>query len=300
MTAIDPRKLETFRVVAQAGKISHAAKLLHLSQPAVTAQIRALEEECGRALLQRGPRGVAPNRWGERLLEAARQIHELLAEAQTDLGTDSAVEGEVVLGASMTGAAYVVPPLVAAFRALHGPVPFRVQVANTARVVEWVAQDRVPLGLVEGQGRTPRVHLERFVEDELVAVVAAGAGEFRGITRAADLASRTLLVREPGSGTRAIVERALGKVLGRKQVARQELQFGSNQSVKLAAVAGLGVAFVSRWSVQLEVGAGLLRVLPLRDLDLVRHFSFAAASRELHGPAGRFLAWARRNPPSPW
>jgi DNA-binding transcriptional LysR family regulator len=299
VTAIDPRKLETFRVVVQAGKISHAAKLLHLSQPAVTAQIRALEEACGRALLQRGPRGVKPNRWGERLLQAARQVHEVLAEAETDLGTDSAVEGDVVLGASMTGAAYLLPPLVAGFRTLHGPVPFRVQVANTARVLEWVAEGRVPLAVVEMQGRSPRVHLERFVEDPLVAVVAPADAGFRGIARAADLASRTLLVREPGSGTRAIVEGALAKVLGSKQVARAELQFGSNQSVKLAAVAGLGVAFVSRWSVQLEVGAGLLRILPLRDLRLVRHFYFATASREVHGPAGRFLAWARRNPPAP-
>ena len=79
---------------------------------------------------------------------------------------------------------------------------------------------------------------------------------------------------------------------------RSELQFGSNQSVKMAAVAGLGVAFVSRWSVRLEVAAGTLRILPLRDLRVVREFSFAALSRQLHGPAGRFLAWARKNPPS--
>jgi DNA-binding transcriptional LysR family regulator len=297
MAAIDPRKLETFRVVVQAGKISHAAKLLHLSQPAVTAQVRALEEECGRALLTRGARGVAPNRWGLRLLEAAKQVHQLLGEVETALGAESELDGEVVLGASMTGSAYVVPPLVAGFRALHGPVPFRVQVSNTARVLEWVAEGRVPLGIVEGRARSPRVHLERYVEDELVPVVSAVAPELRGIACAADLAAVPLLVREPGSGTRAIVEEALAKVLGRRAVARAELQFGSNQSLKMAAVAGLGVAFVSRWSVRLEVAAGTLRIVPLRDVRLVRHFSFATASRQLHGPAGRFLAWARRNPP---
>jgi DNA-binding transcriptional LysR family regulator len=298
VAAIDPRKLETFRVVVQTGKISHAAKLLHLSQPAVTAQVRALEEECGRALLQRSSRGVTPNRWGLRLLEAAKQVHELLGEVESAIREDSAVDGEVVLGASMTGSAYVVPPLLAGFRALHGPVPFRVQVSNTARVLEWVAEGRVPLGIVEGRARSARVHLEPYVEDQLVAVVAAAAPEFRGIARAADLASHTLLVREPGSGTRAIVEEAIAKVLGRKRVLRSELQLGSNQSVKMAAVAGLGVAFVSRWSVRLEVAAGTLRILPLRDVRLVREFSFATLSRQLHGPAGRFLAWARRNPPS--
>ena len=80
---LDPRKLETFRVVAQTRKISSAAKLLHLSQPAVTAQIRALEEECGRSLLLRSSKGVTPNDWGLRLLDAAKQVHELLGEVET-------------------------------------------------------------------------------------------------------------------------------------------------------------------------------------------------------------------------
>ena len=104
-------------------------------------------------------------------------------------------------------------------------------------------------------------------------------------------------MREPGSHTRAVVEDALGRAVGRKAALRPELIFGSNQSIKMAAVAGLGVAFVSRWSVQVEVAAGTLRVLPIRDLRMVRAFSWATASRDLHGGAGRFLAWARRSPP---
>jgi DNA-binding transcriptional LysR family regulator len=299
VATIDPRKLETFRVVVQAGKISHAAKLLHLSQPAVTAQIRALEEECGRALLTRSARGVSPNRWGLRLLEAAKQVHRVLGEAETAIREDPAVDGEVLAGASMTGSAYLVPSLVAGYRALHGAVPFRVQVSNTAHVLEWVAEGRVPIGLVEGRVRSPRVHLEPYVDDELVAVVSPNIPEYRGVSRAADLVRLPLLVREPGSGTRAVVEEALAKTLGRAGARETaELQFGSNQSVKLAAVAGLGVAFVSRWSVRLEVAAGILRILPLKDVKVVRTFSWATAARETGGPAGRFLAWAKKNPPS--
>lgn len=298
MGRLDPRKLETFRVVAQARKISLAAKLLHLSQPAVTAQIRALEEECGRPLLLRSSKGVTPNDWGLRVLETAKQVHDLIGEVEGAFQGEPAGGEEVVLGASMTAAAYVVPPLVAGYRAIHGRVPFRLQVANTARVLEWVAEGRVPLGMVEGRTRSARVHLERYLEDELVAVAAASARDLRGISRAAELAKVPLLLREPGSNTRAMVEEALGRVLGTKAVRRSELLFGSNQSMKMAAVAGLGVAFVSRWSVQLEVSAGTLRVLPLRDLRIARSFSWAMPSREPHGAAGRFHAWARRNPPA--
>jgi DNA-binding transcriptional LysR family regulator len=298
MGRVDPRKLETFRVVAQTRKISLAAKLLHLSQPAVTAQIRALEEECGRPLLLRSSKGVTPNDWGLRLLEAAKQVHDVLGAVEGAFDGETATGEEVVVGASMTTAAYVVPPLVAGYRAVHGRVPFRLQVGNTARVLEWVAEGRVPLGIVEGRTRASRVHLERYLEDELVPVAASSARDLCGITRAAELAKVPLLLREPGSNTRAVVEETLATVLGSKQVRRSELLFGSNQSMKMAAVAGLGVAFVSRWSVQLEVSAGTLRVLPLRDLRIVRSFSWAMPSLQILGAAGRFQAWARRHPPA--
>jgi DNA-binding transcriptional LysR family regulator len=298
MGRIDPRKLETFRVVAQTRKISSAAKLLHLSQPAVTAQVRALEEECGRALLLRSSRGVTPTDWGLRLLEAAKHLHEVLGEVESALQGEPTVEEEVVIGASMNAAAYLLPPLVAGYRAIHGRVPFRVQVSNTARVLEWVADGRVPLGLVEARQRSPRAHLERYLEDELVAVAAASARDLCRISRAAELARVPLLWREPGSHTRAVVEEAIAKAVRGQVAKRPDLLFGSNQSIKMAAVAGLGVAFVSRWSVQLEVAAGTLKVLPLRDLRVVRAFSWATASREIHGGAGRFVAWARKNPPA--
>jgi DNA-binding transcriptional LysR family regulator len=241
---------------------------------------------------------VTPTDWGLRLLEAAKHLHEVLGEVESALQGEPTVEEEVVIGASMNAAAYVLPPLVAGYRAIHGRVPFRVQVSNTARVLEWVADGRVPLGLVEARQRSPRAHLERYLEDELVAVAAGSARDLCRISRAAELAKVPLLWREPGSHTRAVVEDAIGKAVGTHVIQRPDLLFGSNQSIKMAAVAGLGVAFVSRWSVQLEVAAGTLKVLPLRDLRVVRAFSWATASRELHGGAGRFLVWARRNPPA--
>jgi DNA-binding transcriptional LysR family regulator len=298
MGRIDPRKLETFRVVVETKKISTAAKLLHLSQPAVTAQVRGLEEECGRALLVRSSKGVAPNGWGLRLLEVAKQVHGALGEVESAFDEEPASDEPVVIGASMTTAAYVVPPLVAGYRALHPGVPFRVQVANTPRVLDWVAEGRVGLGIVEGRLRSPRVRLERWLEDELVLVCANSApASFRAVTRAADLANVPLLLREPGSNTRAVIEEALQKALGKHRMPRPEILFGSNQSIKMAAAAGLGVTFVSRWSIQNALASGLLRILPLRDLRIVRAFSLAALAPGVHGPAGKFLAWARRNPP---
>ncbi len=220
MGSIDLRKLDTFRVVAQTGKISHAAKLLHLSQPAVTAQIRALEEECGRPLLQRSTKGVVPNVWGVRLLDAAKQVHDIVGAAESAIREELPATAEVVIGASMTTSAYVLPPLLAGYRTVNGRVPFRLQVSNTARVLEWVAEGRVALGLVEGATRSSRVHLERYLEDELVPVAASSARDLCGITRAAELGRVPLLLREPGSrtssGTRA---RSATRVISRNSVA---------------------------------------------------------------------------------
>jgi DNA-binding transcriptional LysR family regulator len=298
MASVDPRKLQTFRVVVETGKISTAAKLLHLSQPAVSSQIQALEQECGRTLLLRTPRGVEPTRWGLRMLEAARQVRTALADAEAALEEEPALGGELVLAASMTTGAHVLPPLLAAFRAVHGPVPFRLDIGNTAQVTEWLVAGRVPLAMVEGHSRSTRMRLERYLPDELVAVASASATHLHSIGRALDLAEVPLLLREPGSGSRVIVEEALARVLGPRRVLRHLLQLGSNQAVKMAAVAGLGVAFLSRWSVRQEVAVGRLRILPLHDLRIDRAFSWAMTTPRVHGVAGRFLEFARRTPPA--
>jgi DNA-binding transcriptional LysR family regulator len=297
---IDPRKLQTFRLVVETGGISTAAKLLHLSQPAVTTQMRVLEEECGKSLLVRTHRGVVPTEWGLRLLDHAKRVQEALGDAEAALHDEQEEpEGELVLLASMTTAAYVLPTLLAAFRAVHGPVPFRLDVANTAQVIEWLVSGRAPLAMVEGHSRSPRVHLEKYLADELVPVTGTAAPWLHAVTHAADLASVPLLLREPGSGSRVIVEEALTRLLGAKRVLRGMIQLGSNQSVKMAAMAGLGIAFLSRWSVSLEVAAGRLRILSIPDLRIPRTFSWATPTPRVRGLAARFLAWARRNPPAP-
>ena len=299
MARLDPRKLETFRVVAQTRKISSAAKLLHLSQPAVTAQIRALEEECGRALLLRSSKGVTPTDWGLRLLEAAKQVHEVLGEVETAFQGEPAIGEEMVLAASMTTAAYVVPPLVAGYRALHGRVPFRLQVSNTARVLEWMAEGRVPLGIVEGHMRSARVHLERYLEDELVAVAASSARDLCGIARAADLAKVPLLLARAG------LQHPRGSRGGAGARARVEAGAAVRAAVRLEPVDEDGGGRRARRRVRLA----LERAARGRRGDRSASCRSAICASpgpspgrrprgSSTGPPGSFLAWARRNPPA--
>ncbi|MBZ4372471.1 LysR family transcriptional regulator [Corallococcus sp. AS-1-6] len=300
MTAlfVDPRRLETFRVVASTGQISAASRLLHLSQPAVTAQVRQLEADCGQPLLVRTARGVRLNAAGRVLFDYAQRIHGLLDEAALAIAAGETLTGELALAASTTVANAIVPGLLASFLRTHRELQVRLEVGNTRDVLTWLSEGRVPLGLVEGHARAPGIRLERYLDDELVPVVSSqGPAEWSRIRTMEALREVPLLWREQGSGTRAVLDRALRKAGVRKGPRRGDLQLGSTEAIKRAVSLGLGVALLSRWSIDGELSQGRFQVLPVPGLRIPRAFSWALPVAEPSGAAGRFLRHARATPP---
>jgi len=295
--SLDPRLLETFRVVAQAGSVSAAARRLHLSQPAVTGRVRALEEACGRPLFLRTPQGVRTTGPGRALLEHAVRLEALLQDA-THAVRSEAPEGELAIAASTTIAGSVLPRLLARFQRRVARVRVRVEVGNTRQVLARVKEGAVPLGLVEGHPRAAGLTLTRFLEDALVPVVAGDApARLLRLRRPADLADVPILWREAGSGTRAVVERALRAALKGRRETALDWELGSTEAIKAAAAESLGVAFLSRWSLRLELETGRLRVLDL-GLSIPRRFSWVLSSREPQGIAGRFHRFAMDEAPA--
>jgi DNA-binding transcriptional LysR family regulator len=297
LTPPDPRLLATFRVVASTGRISAAAKILHLSQPAVTAQVHKLEATCDKPLLVRSARGVTPTDAGRLLLGYAERFDALLQEAAEALACAGGEAGELGLAASTTIASYVLPPLIAEFVG-SAAVSVRVEVGNTEQILERVRSGAAPLGLVEGHARAAGVRLEPFLKDELVVVVARDApAELAGLRRACDLQRVPIIWREPGSGTRAVVERALRNAIGRRAPHPRDVEMGAIEAIKGAALAGLGVAFLSRWSIRAEIATGRLRVLPFADLSVPRSFSWALPAGGAAGAAKSFLRFAQLKAP---
>jgi DNA-binding transcriptional LysR family regulator len=289
---LEPVLLSTFLAVHDAGRISAAAKALHLSQPAVTAQVRRLEDALGAPLFLRSAHGVIPTEAGLRLLPYARSIRRLVDDAASVVSGAREKAGNLVVGASTTIAAHVLPPLLAAFRSAHRDTVLDVHVGNTEQVVAAIRAGRVPLGLVEGHSRASAVRLEPFLDDEIIAVMGRDA-PFR-VRRAKDLEAVPLLWRESGSGTRAVVERALAKAGVRRRAIRTlDVELGSTEAVVGGAVAGLGVAFVSRISVRAHFTAGLVRTVPGLDLVVRRTFRWALPAGALVGTAAQFYAFAR-------
>ncbi len=295
MPRLDPSLLATFLVVLDCGRISAAAKALHLSQPAVTAQIRRLENALGAALFLRSVHGVTPTEAGLRLGRHARSVEALLDHAVADVsGTDDR-HGPLAIAASTTIAAHVLPPVLALFRASNRDVPMRVHVGNTEEVVDEVREGRSRLGLVEGHARASGVRLEPYREDAIVPIVGSDT-PFR-VRRTADLETVPLLWREAGSGTRAVVERALRKAkVDRRGVRHLDLELASTEAIVGGAVAGLGVAFVSRASVRAHLLAGLVRIVDAPELVVRRTFRWALPAGGLTGTAAAFHAFAQRPP----
>ncbi|HEX8954343.1 MAG TPA: LysR family transcriptional regulator [Polyangia bacterium] len=293
---MDSTLLHTFRVVCETGRISMAARVLHLSQPAVSQQVQKLEHACRQPLLTRSARGVSVTPAGDTLLAYARRVDELLEEADAALSRGAPSGGELRLAASTTLASYVVPRLFARFRVREPAASLRLTVVNTAGVLELVRSGEVALGLVEGAARVAHVHTEPFFDDAIVPCVAAAADKlaFAVPRTAADLAGAPLVMRERGSGTREVVERALRQAGVRRLRGATELELGSTEACKAAVEAGLAVGFLARVAIDKELALGTLRPIEIRRLQVTRTFRWALSSAAAPaGIAGRFYEFAR-------
>lgn len=294
---LDPSLLRTFLAVVDAKQVSGAARALHLSQPAVTAQLKRLEEALRTALFVRSVRGVTPTEAGSRLVVHARAVQRQIEAAVAEVAGNSKEQlAPLVLAASTTVAAHPLPPLLAHFRNQFRNVSIRLDIRNTESVIEEVRAGRIGLGLVEGHSRAPGIRLEPFIDDEIVPIV--GHGSPYRVRRTSDLDKVPILWREQGSGTRAVVARSLKQAgLARRTAQSLDLDMGSTEALVSAAAAGLGVAFVSRWSARASLDAGLVQVLPGLDLVIRRTFRWALPAGGVVGVAAQFYEMANQVKP---
>jgi DNA-binding transcriptional LysR family regulator len=293
--ALEPARLKTFRVVAEQLSFTRAADLLFLTQPAVTLQIKGLEEDLGVRLFDRTGQHIALTRAGERLRDYAVRLSDLAIEAEQALSAlRGELSGRLALGASSTIAQYLLPRLAGEFLSTNPAVELSISMANTAGVVSALHENRIALGLIEGHAGRGDLKTERFLEDEIV-MVAPPAHEWvdAGLPVAPQaLEGVPLIMREHGSGTRQIVEEALEKAGVSRKKLRVAMELDSTEAIKSAVAAGLGVGFVSRWAL---AGCQMsLRPVRIRGLRIKRHFQFIyPQGPEPAGGAGAFLRFAR-------
>lgn len=275
---IENFRLRVFRIVAKHLNFSRAAEELLLTQPAVTQQIKALEDEFGVPLFDRGGGRIRLTPGGEALAPFADRMSALSEEALRAVAAAYGEQsGELAVGASQTIAQYLLPALIAAFRKSHPKVRVTALTGNTDAMLEALIAGRIQLALIEGPEGRKDLHIEPFMEDHMVLVVPPGHEWAEQEITAAMLKREPLLMREFGSGSRRVVEHALAaKGLKPKDI-QAGMEFDSTEGLLSAVEAGLGVTFVSRWAVRNQLALGTLKLAHAKDLNLARRFSLARA-----------------------
>ncbi len=270
---------------------TQAAEALHLTQPAVTLQIKSLESSLAARLFDRTGNRVKLTPAGEVLLKHARQIEELTQKAQAEVAAINGEQrGRLALGASTTIAQYILPPLVGKFLAAHPRIELFLYGANTGDVVTAVVDKRVDLAFIEGPPHRADLKIERFLDDEIV-VIASPQHEWNALDGLQDM---PLIMRERGSGTRTVVEMALKKAGLKVNKLHVAMELDSSEAVKSAVEAGLGIGFVSQWALRKERKLGTLAIVSMPRLRITRHLNFLyAQGPEPAGVTGSFLQFAR-------
>jgi DNA-binding transcriptional LysR family regulator len=286
---VNLRHLSVFHGVARAGSVNAAARLLHTSQPAVSRELRTLEERLGVVLFDRLPRGMRLTEAGQVLLDYAERIFGLEAAAERAIRELADLEsGQLAIGASNTIGTYLLPAFVASFHVRYPKLSVSLEVGNTEEIVKGVLDSRFVLGFVEGRVRDEAIEAREFRRDRIVAVVAPR----HPLATARALSVRSLaespsIMREPGSGTREIVERAFAR---HRLTLRCGLQINSSEALKRAALEGGGVGWISELCVVEELRSGRLVALKTPRLSLERAlYTLRLRGRHLNRSSLAFL-----------
>jgi DNA-binding transcriptional LysR family regulator len=237
-------------------------------------------------LFERAGRATRLTAAGAALFARARELFAVAQTAEEELRALRGLEGGVLrVGASTTIATWLLPPYLARFREAHPGVALHVSSANTRSIAHALLERRLDIALVEGPVRHPRIEVVPWREDELVIIapVTHHLARRRNI-RLTSIAGEPFIVREPGSGTRRVAERALAAQGVEIRVA---LQLGSTEAIKQAVAAGLGLAIVSRFAAADQVALGRLAAIGVREAALGRTLTELRVRGRAPGPAAQ-------------
>lgn len=289
---MDIRKLEVFRKVVELKSFTKAAEAALLSQPTVSEHIRSLEEELGLKLVDRLGREASPTPVGRLLYQYAVRLTQLQQEAlQAIARFNGALSGEVRIGASTIPGSYILPRLLATFCRTFPDVKPVLRISDSRAIASQVLEGTVDLGLVGAIWNERGLEWMPLFADPLVLAVRPGHPlASRSSLPVAELLNHPMVLREQGSGTRKVVARILEQQGHRESDLREAATLGSNEAVREAVKAGIGLAVLSARSIAQDLRSGDLAAVPLDDAAAKRPISLIRRkNRELSPVAAAFL-----------
>ncbi|MHB0885632.1 MAG: LysR substrate-binding domain-containing protein [Bacillota bacterium] len=288
-------QLQAFVTVARVKSFSKAAKLLHLSQPAVSAQVATVERRFGVRLFDRYSHGVELTRAGHVVFDYAEKINDLVESMEREVSALEA-DSEIVIGASPTVGNYALPCTLWAFKQKYPACVLRLEIEATQAVQKKVLENVFDLGVIEGPAELAGLKAVPMQAERLVAVCAPGAWPGRESVSPEELAERGLLTHERGSGLREAIEACLNHVgigFDRLKVAAE---MSTTDAIKSAVESGFGAAILPVLAVQREVRRGLLKALSIEGLDLTMDIHLVYREDKPHSrSAGQFMRFLTRS-----
>ena len=270
------RRLTVFHAVARLLSFTKAAEALHMTQPAVTFQVRQLEEYFNTRLFDRTHNKVSLTPAGERVSEFAERIFDLYSEMENTVrDLTGEISGSLTIGASTTIAEYLLPALLGEFKNRYPDINLRLKVSNTEGIVTMVEHNVIDLGVVEAPVSNKNLIVEVCHEDQLVVVTTPDHELVKrgGKVKAEEIVKFPFVSREEGSGTRDVITQYLIEENVNPADMDSCLELGSPEAIKGAVEAGMGITIISRSIINKELKLNTLAELQL-DPPLCRPFSF--------------------------
>jgi LysR family transcriptional regulator, nitrogen assimilation regulatory protein len=294
---VDLKQLKALVTVAEAGSVTRAAELLHLVQPAVTRQIRSLEDELGTHLFERTPHGMHPTAAGARLVDRARRALTELDRARAELApAPGALTGLVTVGLLESMADLIAGPLVAAVFRDHPGIELRIQTAYSGHLQQWLDDGDLDLSLLYNLTRTPSLNVRPLVRERLwaVALPSAGLSAARPVPLAS-VAGQPLVMPSPGHALRVLIDRAVMQAQVEIDIT---VQTNSMSLQKQFVRDGLGWTILPGAGIAADMAAGVFSAAPLTGPDVWRSIVLGMpragrASRAVETVAGELIGQVR-------
>lgn len=281
MISISPRQLEVFVQIARLGSVRAAAEALHLTQPAASMALAEMERQLDAPVFARERGRLRLNTRGRELLPLAQELLERYAEfGRLGAGSTQELGGELRIGASNTVGNYRVGELLGDFVRAHPHVSVRLRVSNTAEIAAAMLDHTLEVGCVEGPVAHPSLEVRPWRDDALVVCAPPDHPLARKRRlQPEDFAGARWVLREPGSATRSLSERALANLPSGETV----LELDQAEAIKQAVIAGLGIACLPAVAVTDAAATGRLKVLDTPFLDLQRKLSLLLHRQRYRG-----------------
>jgi DNA-binding transcriptional LysR family regulator len=286
---MEDHRLKVFCLVVEMKSFSKAAEVKFMTQSAISHLIKNLERELDTRLLIRTGKTVLPTPAGKILYAHSKQILEQYKKMENDItGSGRGVRGELSIAASPTAATYLLPQVFYNFSKKYPDVEIQLTVSNTENIVNELNEGKIDIGIAEGNVKNPQVFLEQIAEDEIVII----SSDDNPLTKKRslnhrDLISQPFIMPEVGSGIREFIEDFLRKEKIDPREIKIVMTLGSPELIVQMVQAGIGISFVSKWSVFKAIREGSVKLLDVSDKKLRRKIYLVCIEKKPSTMAGK-------------